>query len=170
MLKGNQLIIVSSSMNFVNFQSLSLVPRTRKKNVAFFSIPGNLRRSPALPDSPGESPSQSPQDPCARFCCSYDNVDSPNYARHLNGHGSPPATNTTSSQRDGGIHGGIGGASSPYNHNYSGDGSYQYGRFDASALHIAHALKQTELQKGYSKAREKPIDYYLVSHVAGRLM
>ncbi|KAK9302876.1 hypothetical protein QLX08_005277 [Tetragonisca angustula] len=77
---------------------------------------------------------------------------------HLNGHGSPPATN--SSQRD--LHGNAGGgASSPYNHNYSGDGSYQYGRFDASALHIAHALKQTELQKGYSKAREKPIDYYL---------
>ncbi|XP_026667700.1 hillarin isoform X5 [Ceratina calcarata] len=96
----------------------------------------------------------------------YDNVDSPNCARHLNGHGSPPATN--SSQRDlhgnsgGGGGGGGGGATSPYNHNYSGDGSgYQYGRFDASALHIAHALKQTELQKGYSKAREKPIDYYL---------
>lgn len=77
---------------------------------------------------------------------------------HLNGHGSPPSANS-SSQRDG-PHG-TGGASSPYNHNYSGDGSYQYGRFDASALHIAHALKQTELQKGYSKAREKPIDYYL---------
>ncbi|XP_006616075.1 hillarin isoform X2 [Apis laboriosa] len=77
---------------------------------------------------------------------------------HLNGHGSPPATN--SSHRD--LHGNSGGgASSPYNYNYSGDGSYQYGRFDASALHIAHALKQTELQKGYSKAREKPIDYYL---------
>ncbi|XP_034190102.2 peptidase hillarin isoform X1 [Osmia lignaria lignaria] len=91
----------------------------------------------------------------------YDNVDSPNCARHLNGHGSPPATN--SSQRDvhGNSAGGGGGGSSPYNHNYSGDGSYQYGRFDASALHIAHALKQTELQKGYSKAREKPIDYYL---------
>lgn len=88
----------------------------------------------------------------------YDNVDSPNCARHLNGHGSPPATN--SSHRD--LHGNSGGgASSPYNYNYSGDGSYQYGRFDASALHIAHALKQTELQKGYSKAREKPIDYYL---------
>lgn len=77
---------------------------------------------------------------------------------HLNGHGSPPAAN--SSQRD--LHGNSGGgASSPHNHNYTGDGSYQYGRFDASALHIAHALKQTELQKGYSKAREKPIDYYL---------
>ncbi|XP_078038386.1 peptidase hillarin isoform X2 [Augochlora pura] len=77
---------------------------------------------------------------------------------HLNGHGSPPATN--SSQRD--FHGNAGGGASwPYNHHYAGDGSYQYGRFDASALHIAHALKQTELQKGYSKAREKPIDYYL---------
>jgi len=41
---------------------------------------------------------------------------------------------------------------------------YQYGRFDASALHIAHALRATELQKAYNnKGREKPIDYYLVS-------
>lgn len=39
------------------------------------------------------------------------------------------------------------------------------GRFDASALHIAHALKQTEIQKSYNKAREKPIDEYLVSLV-----
>lgn len=43
------------------------------------------------------------------------------------------------------------------------DSDYKYGRFDASALHIAHALKQTELQKAYNKRREKPIDYYLVS-------
>jgi len=40
---------------------------------------------------------------------------------------------------------------------------YQYGRFDASALHIAHALKATELHRAYNKAREKPIEYYLVS-------
>jgi hypothetical protein len=46
-------------------------------------------------------------------------------------------------------------------HNDSSD--YKYGRFDASALHIAHALKQTEIQKSYNKAREKPIDSYLVS-------
>lgn len=45
------------------------------------------------------------------------------------------------------------------------DSDYKYGRFDASALHIAHALKQTELQKAYNKAREKPIDYYLVSSI-----
>nr|KAF7426947.1 hypothetical protein H0235_006641 [Vespula pensylvanica] len=97
----------------------------------------------------------------------YDNVDSPNYGRHLNGHGSPPATNSSQGRDYHG--GGSGGASSPYNHHqqhhhhnhHAQDGSYQYGRFDASALHIAHALKQTELQKGYSKAREKPIDYYL---------
>ncbi|XP_014218702.1 hillarin [Copidosoma floridanum] len=57
-------------------------------------------------------------------------------------------------------HGNNHGNASPHNHHGYGDG-YQYGRFDASALHIAHALKQTELQKGYSKAREKPIDYYL---------
>ncbi|XP_069681616.1 hillarin [Periplaneta americana] len=44
---------------------------------------------------------------------------------------------------------------------HHGDSSYQYGRFDASALHIAHALRATELQKAYNKAREKPIDYYL---------
>lgn len=45
----------------------------------------------------------------------------------------------------------------------SNDADYKYGRFDASALHIAHALKQTEIQKAYNKPREKPIDYYLVS-------
>lgn len=49
-------------------------------------------------------------------------------------------------------------------HNHDTSPSYQYGRFDASALHIAHALKQTELQKSYNKVnREKPIDCYLVS-------
>lgn len=51
-----------------------------------------------------------------------------------------------------------------YNHNnHSESPSYQYGRFDASALHIAHALKQTEIQKAYRMHREKPIDCYLVS-------
>lgn len=49
---------------------------------------------------------------------------------------------------------------SPLNHS---DSDYKYGRFDVSALHIAHALKQTEVQKAYNKAREKPIDHYLVS-------
>lgn len=39
---------------------------------------------------------------------------------------------------------------------------YKYGRFDASALHIAHALKQTEIQKSYNKG-DKPINLYLVS-------
>ncbi|KAJ8882692.1 hypothetical protein PR048_014504 [Dryococelus australis] len=43
------------------------------------------------------------------------------------------------------------------------DAAYQYGRFDASALHIAHALRATEIQRAYNKVREKPIDYYLVS-------
>ncbi|XP_065344135.1 hillarin [Cloeon dipterum] len=42
-----------------------------------------------------------------------------------------------------------------------GGGASEFGRFDASALHIAHALRATELQKAYHKAREKPIDYYL---------
>lgn len=45
------------------------------------------------------------------------------------------------------------------------ESDYKYGRFDASALHIAHALKQTEIQKAYNKAREKPIDFYLVSEI-----
>lgn len=47
--------------------------------------------------------------------------------------------------------------------NSPNEADYKYGRFDASALHIAHALKQTEIQKAYNKMREKPIDYYLVS-------
>ncbi|XP_022192316.1 hillarin [Nilaparvata lugens] len=46
-------------------------------------------------------------------------------------------------------------------HNYHHEHGYQYGRFDASALHIAHALRATELHKSYNKAREKPIEYYL---------
>ncbi|XP_060520094.1 hillarin [Cylas formicarius] len=45
--------------------------------------------------------------------------------------------------------------------NHDSSPGYQYGRFDASALHIAHALKQTELQKSYKMNREKPIDCYL---------
>lgn len=35
-----------------------------------------------------------------------------------------------------------------------------FGRFDASALHIAHALRATEVQKAYKK--EKPMHLYLV--------
>ncbi|CAG9834340.1 unnamed protein product [Diabrotica balteata] len=55
------------------------------------------------------------------------------------------------------------GGYSPNNYSYHQETSpsYQYGRFDASALHIAHALKQTELQKSYKVHREKPIDCYL---------
>ncbi|KAJ6642775.1 Hillarin [Pseudolycoriella hygida] len=49
------------------------------------------------------------------------------------------------------------------------DGDYKYGRFDASALHIAHAIKQTEVQKAYNKRREKPIDYYLDREEQARL-
>lgn len=63
---------------------------------------------------------------------------------------------------------GEGGAASPRSPrdeplNHSNNVSHQYGRFDASALHIAHALKQTELQRAYARSREKPIDCYLVS-------
>ncbi|XP_055379463.1 hillarin isoform X2 [Condylostylus longicornis] len=49
------------------------------------------------------------------------------------------------------------------------DSDYKYGRFDASALHIAHALKQTEIQKAYNKRREKPIDFYLAREEQARL-
>jgi hypothetical protein len=44
-------------------------------------------------------------------------------------------------------------------HNFS---EHQYGRFDASALHIAHALRATELQRSYQRPKEKPLDSYLV--------
>ncbi|XP_026461715.1 hillarin-like [Ctenocephalides felis] len=50
---------------------------------------------------------------------------------------------------------------SPSGYQDSPSGNFQYGRFDASALHIAHALRQTELQKAYNKTREKSIDCYL---------
>lgn len=53
---------------------------------------------------------------------------------------------------------------SPNHHSHNSESpTYHYGRFDASALHIAHALKQTEIQKAYRMNREKPIDCYLVS-------
>ncbi|XP_070490202.1 hillarin [Chironomus tepperi] len=52
---------------------------------------------------------------------------------------------------------------------YNDSSDYKYGRFDASALHIAHALKQTEIQKSYNKAREKPIDQYLAREEQARL-
>ena len=39
------------------------------------------------------------------------------------------------------------------------ESDYKYRHFDASALHIAHALKQTKIQKAYNKRREKPIHF-----------
>ncbi|XP_058801998.1 hillarin [Phymastichus coffea] len=85
---------------------------------------------------------------------SYDSADSP--TRHTNGHShlSSPGCHSSSPHQNQHNY------NNHHHHHHNHDG-YQYGRFDASALHIAHALKQTELQKGYSKAREKPIDYYL---------
>ena len=47
----------------------------------------------------------------------------------------------------------------PENGNFA---DHQYGRFDASALHIAHALRATELQRGYQRPQEKPLESYLV--------
>ena len=38
-----------------------------------------------------------------------------------------------------------------------------WGRFDSSALHIQHALKQTEVQKKYSKPHAHAIESFLVS-------
>lgn len=52
----------------------------------------------------------------------------------------------------------------PYIGSSAPDTGYQYGRFDASALHIAHALRATELHKSYPNkngVREKPIHCYL---------
>lgn len=40
--------------------------------------------------------------------------------------------------------------------------SKHWGRYDSSALHIQHALKQTEVQRKYSRPREEPIETYLV--------
>lgn len=92
------------------------------------------------------------------FISSYDNVDTPNrQTHHTNGHGNYSNHHTTNSHQNSNHHN-----NHHQNHNHF-DNGYQYGRFDASALHIAHALKQTELQKQYSKGREKPIEYYLVS-------
>lgn len=91
-----------------------------------------------------------------------------NIRPHLNGHGGPPvppghAGHTGQAVQQQAMH-----ANHVNNNNSmpheSGSGGYQYGRFDASALHIAHALRATELCKSYNKAREKPIEYYLVSH------
>lgn len=50
------------------------------------------------------------------------------------------------------------GTGSENGHN-SSFGEYKYGRFDSSALHIAHALNATKIQRVY----DKPIDHYLVS-------
>jgi len=38
---------------------------------------------------------------------------------------------------------------------------YKYGRFDSTALHIAHALNATKIQKSYLRVTDKPIDSYL---------
>ena len=76
-----------------------------------------------------------------------------NIRAHLNGHANLSSSNHNQSPHQ-----------AHNQQSYHQNDSYQYGRFDASALHIAHALRATELQKSYQKrAREKPIEYYLVS-------
>lgn len=82
----------------------------------------------------------------------------PNIRTHVNGNNQQPASPPYSDRQKHTY------SPNSYPHNNHLDSpGYQYGRFDASALHIAHALKQTELQKAYSRPREKPLDCYLVS-------
>lgn len=52
------------------------------------------------------------------------------------------------------------GPTSQANVTNKGTPGHNYGRFDASALHIAHALRATQIQKAYKK--EKPLHTYLV--------
>ena len=54
----------------------------------------------------------------------------------------------------------LGGTRSENGHHFT---EHQYGRFDASALHIAHALRATEIQRSYQRPQEKPLESYLVS-------
>lgn len=80
-----------------------------------------------------------------------------NIRQHLNGTAAAP--NRSQSPLPGAY--AVGSSAAP-----SDPGGYQYGRFDASALHIAHALRATELHKSYANkngVREKPIHCYLVS-------
>lgn len=75
-----------------------------------------------------------------------------NIKSHLNGHHHNQQSPTRQSQ-------------SPQSFNHQDNGGYHYGRFDATALHIAHALRATQLQKSYNQnTREKPIQCYLVSY------
>ena len=53
-----------------------------------------------------------------------------------------------------------GGAAGPSKH----PNAKNWGRYDSSALHIQHALKQTEVQRKYSKPYQQPIEVYLVSN------
>ncbi|XKL63662.1 hypothetical protein PGB90_006026 [Kerria lacca] len=72
-----------------------------------------------------------------------------NIKSHLNGHHHNQQSPTRQSQ-------------SPQSFNHQDNGGYHYGRFDATALHIAHALRATQLQKSYNQnTREKPIQCYL---------
>jgi len=48
-------------------------------------------------------------------------------------------------------------------------GEHQYGRFDASALHIAHALRATEIQRSYQRPQEKPLESYLDKEIQVKL-
>ena len=62
--------------------------------------------------------------------------------------------------RDGGGSSGHGG---DVNANGHGEKSRNWGRYDSSALHIQHALKQTAIQKQYHKPHAQAINSFLVS-------
>ena len=53
--------------------------------------------------------------------------------------------------------------SSPSENGHGSPADYKYGRFDHTALHIAHALNATKLHKKYLRVLDRPIDSYLVS-------
>ncbi|CAG0888528.1 unnamed protein product [Darwinula stevensoni] len=55
-------------------------------------------------------------------------------------------------------------------HNASLNSDYPYGRFDASALHIAHALRATEVQRNYKKiSYDRPLNSYLDKEIQMQL-
>lgn len=60
----------------------------------------------------------------------------------------------------------LGGTRSENGHHFT---EHQYGRFDASALHIAHALRATEIQRSYQRPQEKPLESYLDKEVQVKL-
>lgn len=65
-------------------------------------------------------------------------------------------TGSGSGGRDAGVGGDV-------NANGHAEKSRNWGRYDSSALHIQHALKQTAIQKQYHKPHAQAINTFLVS-------